>query len=266
MDFSGLCRDVRVLSVSPQGPHGAAYGCFSLELEHPGFPSAAPGQFVMVRPAAFGNDPVWPRPFSICRLLPDRLRLFIQICGRGTDILGRLRPGDAVTVWGPLGRGFAVEPDTPTLMLAGGVGLAPFVEYAAIHPTPTNLALFFGHRPPLDCYPFADMARDVAAAAFREEKPADLEAFVALLDEKMAAYAHGLVLACGPRPFLATVARLARVHGTRTQVSLENRMACGVGGCLGCVEKNAEGAYVQTCTQGPVFWVDELALAAGEDA
>ena len=61
-----------------------------------------------------------------------------------------------------------------------------------------------------------------------------------------------------------TVARLARRYGARAQVSLENRMACGVGGCLGCVEKNALGQYVQTCTEGPVFWVDELSLS--EDA
>lgn len=264
MGISGACRDVSILSVAPLGPDGAKYGCYLLELENPGFAPAVPGQFVMVRPAAFGSDPVWPRPFSICRLTPEKLTLFVQACGRGTDILCRLVPGDTATVWGPLGRGFALEPDTPTLLLAGGVGLAPFVEYVAVHPAPHNLSLLFGHRQPLSCYPFAAMANVVRATAFAERAPGDLPRFIARLDAAVSGQAGGLVLACGPRPFLATVARLARTYGVRAQVSLENRMACGVGGCLGCVEKNAGGDYVQTCTRGPVFWADELLLA--EDA
>jgi len=262
--ISGICRDVSILSVAAAGPEGAAYGCYVIELENPGFAPAVSGQFVMVRPAAFGGDPVWPRPFSICRLTPEKLTLFVQACGRGTNILCRLAPGETATVWGPLGQGFALEPDVPTVMLAGGVGIAPFVEYAATHPAPENLSLVFGHRQPLSCYPFEAMAGGIGRArAFHEQTPEDLPAFIALLDETMAAFAGGLALACGPRPFLVTVARLARKYGARAQVSLENRMACGVGGCLGCVEKNALGSYVQTCTEGPVFWVEELSLLEG---
>ncbi|MEA4858551.1 MAG: dihydroorotate dehydrogenase electron transfer subunit [Solidesulfovibrio sp.] len=262
MGKSGACRDVRLLSVAPVGPEGAAYGCYLLEVENPGFEPAVAGQFVMVRPLRFGQNPVWPRPFSLCRLTEEKLTLFVQACGRGTDILCGLSAGDVVTVWGPLGQGFALEPEIPTLLLAGGVGLAPFVEYVATHPAPSNLSLLFGHRQPLSCYPFAEMAVRIGRAeAFEERSPADLPAFIERLDAAVAGHADGLVLACGPRPFLLTVARLARKYSARAQVSLENRMACGVGGCLGCVEKNALGAYVQTCTEGPVFWVEELALA-----
>lgn len=265
MGNCGVCRDVRLLSVAPVGPEGAAYGCFLLELENPGFGPAVAGQFVMVRPQRFGQNPVWPRPLSICRLTGDKLTLFVQACGRGTDILCGLSAGDVVTVWGPLGQGFALEPEVPTLLLAGGVGLAPFVEYAASHPVPSRLSLLFGHRQPLACYPFEAMAAGMGRAeAFCERTPADLPVFIERLDAAVAGHADGLVLACGPRPFLVTVARLARKYSARAQVSLENRMACGVGGCLGCVEKNALGAYVQTCTEGPVFWVEELTLA--EDA
>jgi dihydroorotate dehydrogenase electron transfer subunit len=262
--MSTVCREARVLSIAYCGPHGAEHGCFSLELENPGLGPAAAGQFVMVRPASFGQDPVWPRPFSISRLTAEALTLFIQACGRGTKRLAGLAAGDRVTLWGPLGQGFAVEPETPTVMLAGGVGLAPFVEYAASHPYPANLSLVFGHRAPLSCYPFEAASRGIEAVNFLERRPEDRQAFCDLLDERVAALADGLILACGPRPFLLTVARLARKYSARAQVSLENRMACGVGGCLGCVEKDALGQYVQTCTQGPVFWVEELALT--EDA
>ncbi len=265
MGTRGACRDVSLLSVAPVGPEGATYGCYMLELENPGLEPAVAGQFVMVRPARFGQNPVWPRPFSICRITPEKLLLFVQACGRGTDILCGLAPGETVTVWGPLGQGFALEPELPTVMLAGGVGLAPFVEYAATHPRRDNLSLVFGHRQPLSCYPFTETATGLRyAQAFHERMPEDLPRFIDLLDTAVADHADGLILACGPRPFLVTVARLARKYGARAQVSLENRMACGVGGCLGCVEKNALGAYVQTCTEGPVFWVEELALA--EDA
>ncbi|WP_043632945.1 iron-sulfur cluster-binding protein [Desulfovibrio sp. TomC] len=265
MGISGACRDLTILSVTPAGPVGGQYGCYYLEFDNPGLAPAVAGQFVMVRPACFGSDPVWPRPFSICRLTPDRLTLFVQACGRGTDVLCRLVPGDRVTVWGPLGQGFCLEPDTPTVMLAGGVGIAPFVEYAATHPAQHNLALVFGHRQPLSCYPFSELSQVVARAeAFEEKTPDDLPNFIELLEKTVAEYAGGLIVACGPRPFLLTVARLARRFGARAQVSLENRMACGVGGCLGCVEKNALGQYVQTCTEGPVFWVEELSLS--EDA
>ena len=264
MPIPGTCRDVRVLSVTPQGPHGAEHGFFTLELENPGIVSAAAGQFVMVRPAAFGSDPVWARPFSISRLTARSLILFIQACGRGTKRMAGLAPGDVVTVWGPLGQGFAVEQASPTLLLAGGVGLAPFVEYVASHPNPAALSLLFGHRAPLSCYPYQALAGGIEATAFLEQAPEDRETFIGLLDERIAEAAEGLILACGPRPFLMTVARLARKYSARAQVSPENRMACGVGGCLGCVEKDALGGYVQTCTQGPVFWVEELSLT--EDA
>jgi dihydroorotate dehydrogenase electron transfer subunit len=76
----------------------------------------------------------------------------------------------------------------------------------------------------------------------------------------MAAHAGNLALACGPTLFLKAVQAAAAKHGVRCQVSLENRMACGVGACLGCVAKDHSGHNVQTCTKGPVFWSHEITL------
>ena len=78
----------------------------------------------------------------------------------------------------------------------------------------------------------------------------------------------GLVLACGPTPFMKTVQKFADEVGVRCQLSLENRMACGVGACLGCVSKTTEkwpvpakrGGQVQVCNHGPVFWSDQIEL------
>lgn len=254
------CRDARVLRVTPHGPEGSGHGLWLLEVENPGFEKVLPGQFAMLRPPSWGFDPLWARPLSICRALPDRLVFHFQVAGRGTERFARLQPGDPVTVWGPLGQGFAVEPGTPTLIVSGGIGIAPFVEYSATHPTPGQLSMLFGHRPPLSCYPYEDIARTAACESFQEKSPEDIPRFVALIDERVQAFAKGLVLACGPTPMLKTVQAAALKHGARCQVSLENRMACGVGACLGCVATDSSGHNVQTCVKGPVFWADKVTL------
>jgi dihydroorotate dehydrogenase electron transfer subunit len=205
---------------------------------------------------------LWARPFSISSGDKASVSLFIQAVGRGTRRIAELRPGDTVAMWGPLGNSFAVEPDTPTLLLAGGIGIAPFRGYVEQHPHPENLALFLAHRLPLDCYPYELLSKTVSSRCMLEAKPSDLNCIIDTMRELIREYADkgGLVLCCGPTPFMRTVQRFAAEFGARAQVSLENRMACGVGACLGCVTKDGEGHHVQVCTRGPVFWADKVEL------
>lgn len=255
------CCDLKVLELVPVGQSERPGEFFSLRLEHPGWDRWTPGQFVMVRPTSWGPDIIWGRPFSICSVDADSLTVFFQVVGRGTARLAKLAPGDTVTLWGPLGNGFAVEPEKPTLLLGGGVGLAPFKGYIEEHPAPENLSLLFAHRMPLGCYPFDEMSARVKAESIMERSPDDLQAIIARIRELVQQYADGgLVLCCGPTPFMRTVQQAAAEFGTRTQVSLENRMACGVGACLGCVCKSPKGKHIQTCTVGPVFWSNLVEL------
>ncbi|MFH1915350.1 MAG: dihydroorotate dehydrogenase electron transfer subunit [Pseudomonadota bacterium] len=205
---------------------------------------------------------LWARPFSISSADADGLTLFIQKVGRGTARMARLAPGDQVALWGPLGNSFAVEPDTPTLLLAGGIGIAPFRGYVERHPHPENLRLFLAHRLPLECYPYDLLAARVESRCLLEAQPCDLDLIIAAMREQIAEYAarDGLILACGPTPFMRTVQAFAAETGARAQVSLENRMACGVGACLGCVAPDGEGHHVQVCTRGPIFWADTIQL------
>ncbi len=250
----------------PFGTTSAGRGVHSLLLDRPDWADWKPGQFVMIRPQSWRQDMPWARPLSICRVTARHMVLFFQVVGRGTERLARLKSGDAVTVWGPLGNGFAVEPDAPTLLLAGGVGIAPFAGYIEMHPRVANLAMLFGHKLSLDVYPADSMARRVPLESMHEKTPADLPKFQARMRERMAGYKNGLVLACGPMPFLRLVAQYAAELGVRAQVSLERRMACGVGACLGCVapttphwpDEETLGLPVQTCTKGPVFWTEHL--------
>jgi dihydroorotate dehydrogenase electron transfer subunit len=260
---------------------------FTLTFRNPGWESWYPGQFVMIRPQSVTRpDILWARPFSISQADAEEVTIVFQTVGRGTlDMLG-LQRGELVTVWGPLGNAFAVSHAGPTLLLAGGIGIAPFVGYIEKHPEPESLRLEFGHRLPLECYPFADCiapgcvlvdsADDSGfyAKNHHECSPADLNRFIRVLEKSICdtASKNGLVLACGPMPFLHSVQKSALRHRVRAQLLLETRMSCGVGACLGCVVKKSVAAkdpapetpgafeYVQTCTKGPVFWADEIDL------
>lgn len=258
------CRDVTVLEMRPVGqlksgakPAGLFY---ELRLENPGWKGWRPGQFVMLRPPSWGMELTWGRPFSICMGGEGWFSVFFQVLGRGTAKLATLRAGDVVTVWGPLGNSFALEPETPTLCLAGGVGVAPFMGYTHAHPAPRQVEVFFAHRIGRDCYPLEYFAAGTQLSCLREKTPADLPAVIAAVESKVEEYKDGLILCCGPTPFMRTVREKALELGARAQVSLENRMACGVGACLGCVCGDGKGNNVQTCTRGPVFWAGDVEL------
>jgi dihydroorotate dehydrogenase electron transfer subunit len=247
------------------------------------FSGYSAGQYAMLRPESWGLEFTWARPLSIGEVTGEAV-FFFQVAGRGTGRLVRLAPGEKVQVVGPLGTGFALEPDKPALLLAGGIGLAPFVGYARQHPEKRNLKLLFGHRQALASYPFAALADKIEAESHQEKNPEDLRAFLNRVEEHIAAYAakgngRGLVLACGPLPFLRAVRELSLRHRARTQLSLEARMACGVGACLGCViqplldgaaggnksaqpvpERMHQALPVPCCTCGPVFWADSIMI------
>ncbi|MFW6324947.1 MAG: dihydroorotate dehydrogenase electron transfer subunit [Desulfovibrionales bacterium] len=220
-----------------------------------------PGQFVMIRPESWSNDPLLPRPFSIAGVDSDGLHLFIQVVGKGTRLLASLQPGEELSVWGPLGNGFFLDESRPALLLAGGMGIAPFVGLVQKSPGAPNRELVFGHRAPLSCYPFHILSGSIQAEAHQQESMEDIQEFLTYIRDKMAGYVPaGQVLACGPSPFLKAIQEMALDLGVDAQLSLERRMACGVGACLGCVvEKKGEGP-VQSCTKGPVFRADEIVL------
>jgi dihydroorotate dehydrogenase electron transfer subunit len=259
--LASACVDVEVVSLKRLGRDTGAGGFYELEFSPPGWKNWRAGQFVMLRPERFGRDLLWGRPFSIARCDGEGLAVYFQEVGRGTAEMARMRPGEKVAAWGPLGNGFLMEEDSPTLLLAGGIGVASFVGYVERHPKPENLHMIFGHTKPYECYPCAALGERINHEAFYERGPDDLLQFIRLIDERMCVYAeHGLVLACGPTPFLKTVKEVAMRETIRVQVSLENRMACGVGACLGCVSRLEGKGPVTVCTRGPVFWADEIDL------
>lgn len=233
---------------------------FHLQLQSPHW-DWRPGQFVMLRPESWTYDPFISRPFSIANQDQKVLHIYWQVVGKGTQKLTQLKKGDHVIVWGPLGIGFKQYTESPTLLLAGGMGIVPFVGLVLNHPRPENVEMIFGHRHALENYPFDLLSEKILAWNVQDKTNEDLKKLEKAIRVKIRGYSEdGYILACGPLPFLKMVQNISLCYKAKTQISLETYMACGVGACMGCVVLNKQNEYVQTCTQGPVFWVEDVQL------
>lgn len=239
-------------------------------LHAPGIAAAAqPGQFVMVRPSR-SLDPLLRRPFSIFEILrddagaPTGISLLNKRIGAGTNLLYELEPGARVACLGPLGRPFApVDPPAQAWMVAGGVGLAPFLTLgAALRARGTPTTLFYGARRGEELYrveQFEELGAQIVLATEDGSRgvagriTAPLGAALSALDEGTSVQLY----VCGPTPMMHAVARLAREHGRRCDVSLEQVMGCGLGGCYSCVvltrTAGEQPHFVRSCIEGPVF-------------
>jgi dihydroorotate dehydrogenase electron transfer subunit len=229
---------------------------------------AAPGQFVMIKTSP-GLDPLLRRPFSIFEILRHDngevrgLSLLNKRVGVGTSLLYDARPGDPISCLGPLGRPFVpVDPPAQAWMVAGGVGLAPFVTLAeALVARGTSMTLFYGGRSAADLY-HAEFFERLGARLIvttedgsrgtkgRVTGPLAQELTALSSDEAVTLYA------CGPTPMMRAVADLGQAHGRTTFVSLEPVMGCGMGGCYSCVvrvQRPGGTHLVRSCIEGPVF-------------
>ena len=230
--------------------------------------AAAPGQFVMIRVATSG-DPLLRRPFSIFQVLRDHgavtgLTLLNKRVGIGTSLLFNARPGDAIGCLGPLGRPFMpVDPPAEAWMIAGGVGLAPFVTLAeALKQRGTPATLFYGGRRATDLFHADDFVPlGVTLALTTEDGSRGEHGRVTRPLERALASADPSrqisLYACGPTPMMRAVAALGERYARPVFVSLEPMMGCGMGGCYSCVVrvKRADDAphFVRACLEGPVF-------------
>jgi len=234
---------------------------------------ARPGQFVMIKTVGGGldNAPLLRRPFSIFEILRDRtgaasgISLFNKRIGAGTALLSSVEPGAHLPVLGPLGRPFEpVDPPAEAWMVAGGVGLAPFVTLAeALARRGTAATLFYGARraDELHCVDLFEalgvrivLATEDGSRGAHGRVTAPLEA---ALGERPLGNPVKLYV-CGPTPMMRACAALASRHGRACDVSLEQVMGCGLGGCYSCVVLARDAAtgkphHTRTCIDGPVF-------------
>jgi dihydroorotate dehydrogenase electron transfer subunit len=244
--------------VTESAPVGRRY--HRLVLDAPELSARArPGQFFHL---LCPGEPYLRRPMSVWRCGPGRkLGFLLHVKGRGTAALAGLAPGDRLSLVGPLGRGFTLDPSwRRVLVLARGVGLAtlaPLAEQAAAMGIDVEAVL--SARDPQDLMA-AEFSGDSGAAVFPvfdSDGSSAVEAVEALLERRIAAARPDAVFTCGSNRLLQLLQRVALRHGIFGEVALEQQMGCGLGMCFCCVRpvRDASGAvaHQRVCTEGPVF-------------
>ena len=225
-------------------------------------PEMRPGQFVQVRVDNSAKT-FLRRPISInfVNRRDNELWLLIQLVGEGTRKLATSKPGDIINVLLPLGNGFtmpAANDNRRFLLIGGGVGTAPLLYLGAcLKAINVQPQFLLGARSKGDLLQL-DLFRQYGDVYVTTEDGS--------LGEKGYVTDHSVlkekhfdqICTCGPKPMMLSVARYAAAKQIACEVSLENRMACGIGACLCCVEKTRDDHHVCVCTDGPVFNINDL--------
>ena len=236
--------------------------------------SSQPGQFVMIK-RGLGPDPLLRRPFSVFEVVRDAtdrvsgISLLNKVVGAVTGMLSTIEAGERLRCLGPLGQPFSViEPPARAWMVAGGVGLAPFLTLAeSLRAAGTDTTLFYGGRSSTDLYYLDEFKTLGVRTTLTTEDGSRGDA--GLVTGPLERELDGLtkdtplrIYACGPTSMMRAVADLARRHGCPSEVSLEQVMGCGLGGCYSCVVPVLEPAgkthFVRSCLEGPVFAGDQV--------
>ena len=216
---------------------------------------AKAGQFIhMLVPDAAH---VLRRPISLMAFDKEAgtLTLAIQSKGRGTQIICNVKPGDTLKCLGPVGTGFDGKDAETIYFVGGGVGVAPICGAMDCFATETSQA-FFGFRGAQYAYGMTQAPCRVSAVSddgTLGEKALVTKPLLAAIE----ALRPDLIMACGPTPMLAAVQKIALEMGIPCQLSLEERMGCAIGACLGCnvkiTEQDSSWSYKRVCKDGPVF-------------
>ena len=243
-----------------------AEGIFSMWLETKAAEDAKPGQFISM----YTNDgsKLLPRPISICEIDKEngRLHMVYRVTGEntGTEQFSKMKAGDTLPVIGPLGNGFPLEEGKgkKAFLMGGGIGVPPILELSK----------------QLDCEKQIVVGYRNADTFLREEFERNGQVYISTEDGSVgtkgnvmdAIRENGLdadiIYACGPTPMLRAIKAYAEEHNITCYISLEERMACGIGACLACVcnskEKDAHSNVKnkRICKEGPVFLAEEVDL------
>lgn len=223
---------------------------------------AKPGQFIAVYPA--DGATLLPRPISICEINEEKtaLRLVYRKAGKGTAEFSNYQEGDKVAVLGVLGNGFPLEAGKgkKVVVMGGGIGVPPILQLAKELEADTTAVLGYRNKELF----LADDFRKVTNLVIATEDGSvgtKGNVLTAMEEQKLEA---DVIMACGPMPMLRAIKAYAQEHQMKAYISLEERMACGVGACLGCVAKTKEIAHhshvhnARICTDGPVFDAEDV--------
>ncbi len=224
---------------------------------------AKAGQFIHVK---CDNTVFLRRPISICEIKNNTLRFIFQVRGKGTNALSGFNVGDKLNVLGPLGNGFSVDKEYKhPVVIGGGIGIYPLLQTAKMLKS-ADAILGFRNKD------FVTLEEDFEKVCSNLYITTDDGSYVRkglvteVLEEVIKKGEVDGIFACGPMPMLKAVKEIAQKHGIFLEVSLEERMGCGIGACLCCatpvVDSELEEGYTyaHVCSHGPVFNSSEVIL------
>lgn len=243
-----------------------ADGIFSMWVRTKAAQTAVPGQFISM----YTNDgsKLLPRPISICEISRERgmLRVVYRVTGKntGTEQFSQLQEGDGIPIIGPLGNGFPLEKakGKKAFLMGGGIGVPPILELAK----------------QLDCEKQIIVGYRDSQTFLKEEFEENGQVYISTEDGSIGTKGNvmdairenelsaDIIYACGPTPMLRAIKTFAEEKGIPCYISLEERMACGIGACLACVCKTKSVDHhshvknARICKDGPVFLSTEVEL------
>ncbi len=244
-------------------------GVYSMWLTASFAKEAHPGQFISVYCSSDAR--LLPRPISICETEPDRLRIVYRVAGAGTEEFSHMSQGDRIDILGPNGNGFfaalreEIKPASKALLIGGGIGIPPMLELAKQLRDKCEVSIVAGYRSSKDMFLTDELER--AGSLYVATDDGSIGTGGTVIDAvKENRIGCDVIFSCGPKPMLRGVKALSEELGVPGYVSMEERMACGVGACLGCVcestdvDDHSKVNNKRVCVDGPVFAVSEVVL------
>ena len=215
-----------------------------------------PGQFVQI----LVPSKTLRRPISVCDVDKDTIRLVFEIRGEGTQILSETKVGEFINIIAPLGKGFDIDPDKKTIFIGGGIGVPPMLYSAKqCGKNATVINGFRNQKAVILEEDFKSFAGNVIITT--DDGSYGIHGFVTQPLQEYIKNAD-MACACGPMPMLKVIAEICKEHNKPCQVSLEERMGCGIGACLVCacktLDKDGNIEHSHVCKKGPVYNAEEV--------
>jgi dihydroorotate dehydrogenase electron transfer subunit len=210
--------------------------------------NVAPGQFYMLK--AWDDALPLMRPISVYSIENEQLHFLYKVVGKGTECLSTLKEGDRIELLGPLGNGFPCnEVSGKIALVGGGIGIPPLFETAKhLSKKGCSVDIFLGYKDELFAFePFEDICQNIFIASEMGK-----EGYSGFITDIFHAQNYDAVFTCGPEIMMRKVKELCDAQQVPVWLSMENRMACGIGACLVCTCKTTIGMK-RCCKDGPVF-------------